>query len=250
METTDPRRARFAALDFETTGRDPLKDRVTEVGIIIFEDGTVVERWNQLVNPGRPIPAEVTQVTGITDEDVAEMPSFAEIADEIVKRVEHEYLLAYNATYDVQVMRAELGRLQRTVEFKGVIDPLPFCWSHLRMKKRTPSARLGDICAFFDIPLENAHRATDDAEAAAHVFLKLWEIAPLPTTMRDFLEVQAALSVQMEEHFARFRRGRSGGSSINVNDVEIELGPAFVRGNESDPLRYLYRRLPDVRDTQ
>lgn len=250
METVHPRRERFVALDFETTGRNPLKDRVTEVGIIIFEDGEVVERWGQLVNPGRPIPAEVTQVTGITDADVADMPPFAEVADAIVQRIENEYFLAYNASYDVQVLRAEMGRLGRTVELKGVIDPLPFCWEHLRAKDRTKTARLGDVCAYFEIPLENAHRATDDAEAAGRVFMKLWDVAPLPTVMRDFLEVQAALAVKMEERFARFRRHSANRASINVNDVEIELGPAFVRGTDSDPLRYLYRRLPDVRDTQ
>lgn len=241
---------RFVSIDFETTGRDPREDRVTEIGIIVFEGGEIVERYGQLVNPGRPIPHEVTQVTGIRDEDVANMPRFQEVADEVIRRVEGQYLLAYNADYDVTVLRSELGRIGKTVELRGVIDPLPFAWQHLRRAKKTKSARLGDVAQFLGIDLENAHRATDDAEAAGNVFLKIREfVVGLPSAMRDVLDEQKALSIRMEETFARFRSNRGGGGNVlNAADVVIELGAGFVRGEESDPIRYLFRRLPDVRD--
>lgn len=242
---------RFISIDFETTGRDPREDRVTEIGIIIFENGEVIERYGQLVNPGRPIPQEVTQVTGIRDEDVASMPRFGEVVDEVLRRVEGEYLLAYNADYDVTVLRSELKRIGREVSLKGVIDPLPFAWQHLRRAKKTKSARLGDVAQFLGVDLENAHRATDDAEAAGRVFLKIREFVPgLPMVMRDVLDEQKALSIRMEDTFARARaaRGGGGGSVLNAADVVVELGAGFIRGEESDPIRYLYRRLPDVRD--
>lgn len=247
MYDSDARKIRFVALDFETTGRDPLTSRVTEVGIITYENGVEIDRWGQLVDPGEMISEEVIRVTGITNEHVKGMPTFAAIADEIERRVAGEYFLAYNASYDTQVMRAEMGRLGRTVEFKGVIDPLPFCWQHIRRTKKTTNARLGTICEYLGIELENAHRATDDAAAAAQVYLRLFDEVPeLPATIGELLEVQAALAMEME---ASFRRPRSG-PSINMSDVNLEFGPAFVRGQISDPLRYLFRRLPDVRNVR
>lgn len=250
MSDLDPRKIRFQAIDFETTGRDPVSSRVTEVGIITFEDGVEVERWGQLVNPGVVISDEVIAVTGITNEDVADKPPFAAVADEIERRLEEEYFLAYNASYDTQVLRAEMGRLQRTVTLKGVIDPLPFAWEHIRNQGKTKNARLGTIAAYLGVELENAHRATDDAAAAGHVFLRLFdEIPEMPKTVWEFLEVQEALSQKMEESFRRFRR-RGDRPSVNMSDVQIDLGPGFIRGDISDPLTYLFRRLPDVRDVR
>lgn len=247
MYDSDARKIRFVALDFETTGRDPVTSRATEVGIITYENGVEIDRWGQLINPGEVISDEVIGVTGITNEDVRDMPPFAEVADEIARRVSGEYFLAYNASYDTQVMRAEMGRLNRTVEFKGVIDPLPFCWQHIRRTKKTKNARLGTICEYLGVELENAHRATDDAAAAAEVYLRLFEEVPeIPRTIGELLEVQAALAMAMEESF---RRPRSG-PSIHMSDVNLDLGPAFVRGQISDPLRYLFRRLPDVRNVR
>lgn len=247
-----PELERFVAVDFETTGRDPREDRVTEIGIIVFEGGEVQERYGQLVNPGRPIPLEVTQVTGIRDEDVAGMPSFAEVVDEVMRRVEGQYLLAYNSEYDVTVLRSELARLGRTVELRGVIDPLPFAWQHLRRAGLTKSARLGDVAKHLGVDLENAHRATDDAEAAGQIFVRIREWVPgVPEVMRDLLEEQEALMIRMNEIFARNRARRGGGgSALSMSDIHIELGAGFIRGEESDPLRYLYRRLPDARDVR
>lgn len=248
MPDQHPRSVRFQAVDFETTGRDPLTSRVTEVGIITYENGVEVDRWGQLVNPGEHISDEVIAVTGITNEDVADKPSFAEVADEVARRLEGEYFLAYNASYDTEVLRAEMGRLGRSVTLKGVIDPLPYCWEHIRNPKKTKNARLGTIAEYLGVSLENAHRATDDAAAAAEVFLKLFdEIPELPDTIREYIEVQQALLVKMEESFQRFRRAGTG-RAVSLSDVNIELGAAFIRGEVSDPLLYLFRRLPDVRD--
>lgn len=238
---------RFAAIDFETTGRDPLTARATEVGIITYENGVEVERWGTLINPQEEIPEEVIKITGITNEAVKDKPLFGEVADEIVKRLEGTYFLAYNAAYDRTVLRAELGRIGREIQLKGIIDPLPYCWRYLRKEKKTRNARLETVAEYLGVSLENAHRATDDAAATAEVFLRLFEEIPeIPKILEDYLGMQEALTMEMEASF----RGPRRRPTVSMSDVNVELGPAYIRGQISDPLRFLFRRLPDVRDVR
>ncbi len=244
MSNLHAKNVRFVAVDFETTGSDPLTARVTEIGTVTYENGEEVERWGTLVNPQEAIPEEVEKLTGITNAMVAKEKVFAEHVEDLLARLEGNYFLAYNASYDARVLRAELGRLNRPLELRGTIDPLPFCWKYLRKTKKTRNARLGTVAEYLNVELENAHRATDDAAAAAQVYLRLFEEVPeIPTDIAELIEIQAALTVEMEDSF----RGPRRGPTISMSEVHLELGPAYIRGRTSDPLQYLFQRLPDVR---
>ena len=240
--------ARFAAFDLETTGTNPETDRIIEVGIAVFEQGEVVDRYQQLVNPGIPIPQESVSVTGITDADVADSPAFATIADELAQRLGDDILLAYNHRFDTAFLAEEMKRAGTDYTAPPCLDPMPFCWVHLREKKITRNAQLGTICKYFDIPLEAAHRADHDAEAAGRVMLRLPDVAVLPPTLNELLQLQRGLAQQTEQAFARFRRGKSDRPVLSSGEVTIELGAAYLYGEETDPIRFLYKRLPDVRD--
>lgn len=110
----------LAAVDVETTGTEPLEDRVVEVAIVEVEEAfpseTVVEYrtkepWVALVNPERPIPAAATEVHGITDEMVADAPTFRELADEVAGRLADRVLVGFNhRRFDVLILDAELRR--------------------------------------------------------------------------------------------------------------------------------------------
>jgi hypothetical protein len=78
----------FVILDLETTGANPVYDRVTEVGLIEVERGRSVAEWSTLVNPGTRIPPAIQSLTGITDEMVALAPTFAEIAPPLLARLD------------------------------------------------------------------------------------------------------------------------------------------------------------------
>lgn len=249
-ETQSLESARFVAFDLETTGRDPREDRITEVGLVVFDGGEVVDRYGMLVNPERSIPAEVTEITGIRDEDVANQPTFVEIVDEVMSRLEGSVLLAYNADFDLGMLRGELERLGRRFTPEAVLDPFLWSWVHLRKKKLTKSAQLGEVCRYLGVDLDQAHRAVHDAEASGWAMLRMSEVAPVPSTLREVLAMQSALKVQVEDEFARFRRRAGERAVLNAADVTVELGAAFVYGEESDPIRYLYQRLPDVRDVE
>src|SRR5262245_37443179 len=91
---------RMVCIDTETTGRDPEVDRIVEVACVIWQDGAVVDSKGWLVNPGRPIPKEASDVHGIGDEQVKDAPAFPAVIPELLEFVAGCVPVAYNAEYD------------------------------------------------------------------------------------------------------------------------------------------------------
>jgi len=179
---------RIAFLDVETTGRDAQKDRVIEVGIVIGERGEIVERHNWLIHPGIPVSAESTAVHGIKDADLEGKPPFSAIAHEMLACLEGCVPAAYNATFDKSFILAELDRanvrldkpppaVRREVLW---LDPLTFA---RELHKEEESRALGDMAARLGIQIAQAHRATDDADAALRV---LYAFAKDPRVPRGY----------------------------------------------------------------
>lgn len=187
-----------ALLDVETTGRDASVDRVVEVGIVVGRNGDVVARYNWLIHPGMPIPAEVTAIHGITDEMVKDKPRFEDVAAEIAQALRGCIPAAYNALFDRAFMMSEFSRakaatsgipaLTREVEW---IDPL--VWAR-DIQHDEKSRSLGDVAARLGVKLEQAHRASDDAEAALRVMYALGRDARVPRSYGAFVQEQRRLS--------------------------------------------------------
>jgi DNA polymerase-3 subunit epsilon len=201
----------FVAIDTETTGRDPEVDRAVEIACVIYRRGEVVARRSWLVNPGRPIPKESSDVHGIDDEAVREAPPFAAIAAELVETLAEGIPLAYNAEYDRKVLSAELARagitpavlppaLRRNVEW---IDPL--IWAR-ELQRAEKSRALSEVAQRLGIPLEHAHRATDDAEATLHVFSAFRRDPRVPRTYGALIQEQRRLSRLFDEERKVWRR--------------------------------------------
>ncbi len=101
----------LAFVDLETTGATATSDRITEIGIVeVDADGTVRE-WQQLVNPGTRIPPFIEQLTGISNEMVADAPPFAAVAEETLRRLEGRLFIAHNARFDYGFLKNEFKRL-------------------------------------------------------------------------------------------------------------------------------------------
>jgi DNA polymerase-3 subunit epsilon len=199
----------IVAIDTETTGRDPSTDRVVEVACVRWERGEVVLRKTWLVNPGRPIPKEAFDVHGISDEAVADAPAFDAIVPELIEALHGAIPLAYNAEFDRKQLMAEIGRVglppspppafQKNVEW---IDPL--VWAR-ELQKLEKSRALGEVAARLGIELTQAHRATADAEAALHVFVRFQQDTRLPKTYGAFLQEQRRLARAFENERVRWR---------------------------------------------
>jgi DNA polymerase III subunit epsilon len=199
----------IALLDVETTGRDASIDRIVEVGIAIARGGEIVDRKNWLVNPGRAIPKEASDVHKITDDDVKDAPPFAAIAREVTAALGGCLPGAYNASFDRAFLVSELSRagldelpatLKKDVEW---IDPL--VWAR-ELHQAEKSRALAEVAARLGVSLENAHRAVHDAEAALKVLLQLGRDVRVPRTYAAFVREQRRLAMdQADERRIKWR---------------------------------------------
>lgn len=209
----DLREIPWVSIDTETTGRDAKTDRVIEVGCVFLRGGTVVDKKGWLINPGCPIPADASQVHGIVDADVADKPSFAELAEEIFSSMQGYLPLAYNAAFDRAFLLEELNRAgfseqddkERPPAMRSSVtwvDPLD--WAR-ELHKEHKSRALGEVCQRLGISLENAHRATDDAAAAGLVMAAFLKDSRVPRPYGAFIREQKRLNRRYE--FERVRWG-------------------------------------------
>ena len=104
-------RGRVACVDLETTGGMAAHHRIIEVGIVLLEDGVIVEEWNSLVQPGMRIPSNIAAFTGIDDTMVASAPRFEDIRGAVKQRLEGCLFVAHNARFDYGFLRTEFRRL-------------------------------------------------------------------------------------------------------------------------------------------
>ena len=102
---------KLAFIDLETTGGSASGDRVTEIGLRLWEDGEVVEEWQTLVNPEQTIPHYIESLTGITNAMVADAPRFEEVAETFREKVSDAVFVAHNARFDYGFIKAEFRRL-------------------------------------------------------------------------------------------------------------------------------------------
>jgi DNA polymerase-3 subunit epsilon len=202
----------FAAIDTETTGRDPAVDRIVEFAIVVWERGEIAARHRFLVNPGRPIPQEAFDVHGISDEAVKDQPPFAAVCEEILQALAGKIPLAYNADFDRAFFMEELARAgvaltspppaaRRGVEW---VDPL--VWAR-EFHKEEKSKALGEVAARLGVALENAHSAADDAEAAMRVLAAFLPDPRVPAAYGAFIQEQRRLARQHDEERQYWRKG-------------------------------------------
>ena len=154
----------LAVLDLETTGPNVATDRIVDIGIVTRLPDGGLERWSSLVNPGAPIPPSATDVHGITDEMVAAAPTFAEIADEVLSRLDGCDIGGFNVrAFDLPLLRAELQRVGVSLPPCHVVDAMTIYHAHER-RDLSSAVRL-----YLGHPHHNAHRAEADAFATLQV---------------------------------------------------------------------------------
>jgi DNA polymerase III epsilon subunit-like protein len=172
-------------VDVETTGLDPVVDRVIEVAVVTTDDrGRVTDEWSTLVDPGRdPGP---TAVHGIDDADLVGAADFAAVAPELFARLDGAVLVAHNLPFDAAFLAHERRRIDlpgaegsRPLLTTGVVGGLcTLDLSRRLLPRPTDGWSLGSLCAQVGVPLVDAHRALVDARATAGLLAAL--LAELP----------------------------------------------------------------------
>ena len=164
-----PKTPKFAIIDIETTGGIATRDKITEIGLIIVEDGEVIDQFESLINPERSIPYEITRITGITNEMVEGAPKFYELAKDIILKTEGCIFVAHNVHFDYGFIKQEFQNLGYTYSRKKL------CTLQLsrRFFRGLKSYSLGNLIQHFDIAVKDRHRAMEDAKATLVLFQKI-----------------------------------------------------------------------------
>lgn len=160
----------FLALDVETTGLDAAANRVIELALVPFNMPDE-KNFSQLFSVGEPLPHEITQITGISDDMLKGKPVFKESADECLRLLHKaSFVVAYNAKFDRPFLESEMARIDKILPDLAWIDPFVFICELDRFKR---GKKLSDAAKRWGVNLENAHRALADAQAAGKLMLKM-----------------------------------------------------------------------------
>ncbi len=159
--------------DLETTGLSSKADRITEIGAVKLRNRKVVEEFSTFVNPERSISAEITKITGITDEMVANAPHEKEAVEKFIEFAGNGVLVAHNASFDTSFIRAVCSRQKIDYSFHS-IDTIPICRAAL---PRIKNYKLDNVAKEYKLGDFNHHRALDDAKMLELIFLRLLEDA-------------------------------------------------------------------------
>ena len=158
----------FVVFDIETTGLNSHTNEIIEIGAVKIKAGRIVDRYSQLINPGRPIPYHITEITSITDEQVANEPKIDEVIGKFVDFIGDAVLVAHNAPFDMGFIKRDIKKYLNIDYQCSVIDTLQMARDLFPDLKKYG---LGDLNKTLGLALEKHHRAVDDSQATANMFI-------------------------------------------------------------------------------
>ncbi len=152
----------IVALDIETTGLDPRRDAIIEIGAVCFDGKKIIDTWQSLINPLRPIPAVITRLTNITNDMVINAPLIQSVMQNFADFVGEMPVIGHNVSFDLSFLKIhqnfDLNPVNDTFEIAAVLLPTAPRYSLSALVDRFGESNL------------NPHRAQDDAEATLAVF--------------------------------------------------------------------------------
>ena len=158
----------FVVFDLETTGFSPVNCSIIEIGAVKVENGEVTKRFSTFVNPDMPIPFRIEQLTGISDADVKDAPKIDQVLPSFISFCEGCAVVAHNASFDTGFIRESAKRLNLPWN-PAVLDTVSL--AHLLLPNLT-RYKLDTVAKALNVSLQNHHRAVDDAECTAGIFVK------------------------------------------------------------------------------
>ncbi len=162
----------FVVFDLETTGLNPYRHKIIEIGAVKIVNGIITERFSKFINPLVPVPYEIEELTGISDSMLAKAGLVEDVLPEFLEFCEGSVVVAHNAVFDVNFIRLKANELGLTVDFT-VADTMTMARFLLPELK---TFNLKSVTKATGVILENHHRAVDDAEATAGILLKFFDM--------------------------------------------------------------------------
>jgi len=227
----------YTVLDFETTGINTTYNEIIEIGAAKVYRGEIIDKFSTFINPRRNIPAHITKLTTITNDDVRNAPFIEEVLPKFMEFIKGTILVAQNANFDIGQLKHNIKKLNYEYENYPVIDTMQIGrakYSHL-MKR----FNLEELCKAFNVVLETHHRAIDDSIATAEIFIKMLnDLANDGITnynqINNIVDVNTMLKFTRPTHITMLALNRKGLVNINrmVSDAHtnhIAKTPKFVR---------------------
>jgi DNA polymerase-3 subunit epsilon len=162
---------RYVICDIEATGLDTDRDLI-EIALITFENEKIVEIYETLINPLRPIPEHISHLTNISNRDLREAPKFYDLADSIRARLEGAVFVSHNTEFDLGLLKKKFQEMGQELKVKN------FCTLKVAQLEipGLQNYNLDALCSFFGIKIENRHRAIGDALATLELFRELMNL--------------------------------------------------------------------------
>lgn len=157
----------YVVYDLETLGLNAHKNEIIEIGAVKMQGRRIIDRYSQLINPGKKVPKKITEITSITDEQLENMPTIEEVLPKFMEFVGDATLVAHNAPFDVGFLKRDVKKYLGYEYNPAIIDTLQMARDLYPEQK---GYGLKPMTKFLKVSLENHHRAVDDSQATANMF--------------------------------------------------------------------------------
>ena len=160
----------FTVVDAETTGRSDKADDVTEISAIKYREGKAVASFSSLIKSKNTILPFVVELTGISNEMIADAPLIDDVIGELVDFIGDDIILGHDVNFDYGLIKEAYERVHESEFTNSKIDNLKLAQCLI---KDSANHKLETLCEYFSIPREKGHRALDDCHQTAEVYLKI-----------------------------------------------------------------------------
>lgn len=224
----------YAVVDLETTGTDPKKDAIIQVGCVLVQNGEIISRFKTDVNPAQKIPKNIEILTGITNSQVKKAPLFSDIAETFFGYLKGTIFVAHNITFDYRFLKAAFKKEGISNFSLPGIDTVTLAQIFFPTEL---SFRLKDLAQRFNFLHDRPHQADSDAEVTAELFLKIQEkIQSLPEiTLEAIVKRALGLPFQTGDFLVtELAKKQQQITPVYPNLVYLE-GLALVKKEEMTP---------------
>lgn len=174
----------YAVVDIETTGLDPARDHIIEIGAIKIADGSISDTFSTLINPGVQIDSFITDLTGIANQDLISAPEPEHALSDFCDFIGDSILVGHNVHFDINFLYDAMEQYLHKYLGNNFVDTMRLSKKYFRS---APSYKLTELARFLDIPVNNSHRALDDCKTTYHLYQKLQEASLNPTDVEQSL---------------------------------------------------------------
>ncbi|MDD2494022.1 MAG: DNA polymerase III subunit alpha [Tissierellia bacterium] len=211
----------YCVLDLETTGFSPITEKITEIGVAKIQDGKIIDEFNCFVNPEKPIPASVVEVTNITDDMVKDAETIDLVFPKLLEFIHGSVLVAHNADFDINFLKTNAKILGYDFDYT-YLDTLSLAHDLFPDYK---TYKLGRIAKNLGIKVEVAHRALDDVYTTVKIF----------NVMIDMLKERGATNLDDIDLYA------SDDESKKVEYKKVNTYHAIILAKNYTGLKNLYK---------